>query len=49
MRWSYASLQGEIGMLAIYAQRNQAEIDKCIFKVHPFVGCWSDGSSYDGM
>jgi hypothetical protein len=36
-------------MLAIYAQRNQAEIDKCIFKVHPFVGCWSDGSSYDGM
>jgi hypothetical protein len=44
MRWSYASgLQGEFGMLAIYAQRNQAEIDKCIFQVHPFLGFWSNG------
>ena len=41
MRWSYASLQGEFGMLAIYAQRNQAEIDKCIFRVHPFLSAWS--------
>jgi len=40
MRWSYASLQGEFGMLAIYAQRNQAEIDKCIFRVHPFLSAW---------
>jgi integrase len=48
MRWSYASLQGEIGMLAIYARRNQAEIDKCIFQVHPFLGCWSSGGSTMG-
>ena len=41
MRWSYAGLQGELGMLAIYAQRNQAEIDKCIFRVHPFLSAWS--------
>jgi len=40
MRWSYAGLQGELGMLAIYAQRNQAEIDKCIFRVHPFLSAW---------
>ena len=43
MRWSYASsLQGEFGMLAIYAQRNQAEIDECIFRVHPFLSAWSE-------
>jgi len=49
MRWSYASLQGELGMLVIYAQRNQAEIDKCIFQVHPFLSCWSNSGSYAGM
>jgi len=46
MRWSDAGVKSEFGMLAIYAKRNQAEIDKCIFRVHPFLGCWSDGVSY---
>jgi len=43
MRWSDASLKGEFGMLVIYARRNQAETDRCIFKVHPFLGLWSNG------
>jgi hypothetical protein len=43
MRWSYAGgLQGELGMVAIYAQQNQADIDKCIFRVHPFLCAWLD-------
>ena len=42
MRWSDAGLKGEFGMLAIYAQRNQAEIDECIFRVHPFLSAWSE-------
>jgi integrase len=41
MRWSYASLQGEIGMLAIYAKREQDKIDRSIFEVHPFLPAWS--------
>ena len=43
MRWSDASLKGEFGMLAIYAKRNQEEIDRSIFKVHPFLSVWSEG------
>ena len=43
MRWSDASLKGEFGMLAIYAKRNQEEIDRSIFKVHPFLPIWSEG------
>ena len=43
MRWSDASLKGEFGMLAIYAKRNQKEIDRSIFKVHPFLQIWSEG------
>ncbi len=43
MRWSDASLKGEFGMLAIYAKRNQEEIDRSIFKVHPFLQIWSEG------
>jgi hypothetical protein len=43
MRWSDASLKGEFGMLAIYAKRNQEEIDMSIFKVHPFLPIWSEG------
>ena len=41
MRWSDAGVKGEFGMLAIYAKRNQAEIDKCIFRNHPFLSAWS--------
>lgn len=42
MRWSDASLKGEFGMLVIYAQRNQAEIDRTIFKAHPFLPVWCE-------
>ena len=42
MRWSDTSLEGEFGMLAIYAQPNQGDIDKCIFRVHPFLSVWSE-------
>jgi len=42
MRWSDASLKGQFGMLAIYAKRNQEEIDKSIFEVHPFLKVWSE-------
>ena len=49
MRWSDAAVKGEFGMLAIYARRNQAEIDKYIFRVHPFLSCWSNGGSYDSL
>ena len=45
MRWSDASLKGEFGMLAIYAKRNQAEIDKSVFEVHPFLQIWSEGGN----
>jgi hypothetical protein len=43
MRWSDASLKGEFGMLAIYAKRNQEEIDRSIFEVHPFLPIWRKG------
>jgi len=49
MRWSDTGVKGEFGMLAIYAKRNQSEIDRCIFEVHPFLGCWSEGGSHDRM
>jgi len=42
MRWSDASLKGQFGMLAIYAKRNQEEIDRSIFEVHPFLPVWSE-------
>jgi hypothetical protein len=41
MRWSDGGVKGEFGMLAIYAKRNQNEIDRCIFEVHPFLHAWS--------
>jgi hypothetical protein len=41
MRWSDAGVKGEFGMLTIYAKREQAKIDKSIFKVHPFLSAWS--------
>lgn len=42
MRWSDASLKGDFGMLAIYGKRNQEEIDRSVFKVHPFLPIWSE-------
>jgi integrase len=47
MRWSDATVQGEIGMLAIYVRRDQAEVDRCVFRVHPFLAFWRDGD-FDG-
>ena len=41
MRWADASSRRELGMLAIYAKRDQAKIDECIFKIHPFLPFWS--------
>jgi integrase len=43
MRWSDGSVKGEFGMLAIYGKRNQEEVDRSVFKVHPFLPIWSDG------
>jgi hypothetical protein len=43
MRWSDGSVKGEFGMLAIYGKRNQEEVDKSVFKVHPFLPIWSEG------
>jgi len=41
LRWADASARGEFGMLAIYAQHDQAKIDESIFKIHPFLPFWS--------
>jgi len=49
MRWSDASLRGEFGMLVIYARGNQNEIDRCVFKVHPFLASWRNGGSNGEM
>jgi hypothetical protein len=43
MRWSDGSVKGEFGMLAIYGKRNQEEVDRSVFKVHPFLPIWSKG------
>jgi hypothetical protein len=43
MRWSDGSLKGDFGMLAIYGKRNQEEVDRSVFKVHPFLPIWSEG------
>ena len=40
MRWSEASIGMEFGMLSIYAQRNQAKVDRAVFKGHPFLRYW---------
>ncbi|MBA7630162.1 hypothetical protein ES703_37675 [subsurface metagenome] len=40
MRWADASARGELGMLTIYAHRDQARIDKAIFKIHPYLPLW---------
>ena len=43
MRWSDGNVKGGFGMLAIYGKRNQAEVDRSVFKVHPFLTIWSQG------
>lgn len=43
MRWSDGSVKGGFGMLAIYGKRNQEEVDRSVFKVHPFLRIWSEG------
>jgi hypothetical protein len=43
MRWSDGTVKGEFGMLAIYGKRNQEEVDRSIFRVHPFLPIWSEG------
>jgi hypothetical protein len=43
MRWSDGSLKGDFGMLAIYGKRNQEEVDRSVFKVHPFLPIWNEG------
>ena len=41
MRWSDASMKKELGMLALYAKREQELIDKSVFSVHPFLESWA--------
>jgi len=43
MRWSDVTMKGGFGMLAIYGKRNQEEVDRSVFKVHPFLPIWSEG------
>ena len=43
MRWSDGNLKGGFGMLAIYGKRNQEEIDRSVFRIHPFLSIWSEG------
>jgi len=43
MRWSDGTVKGEFGMLTIYGKRNQEEVDRSVFKVHPFLPIWSEG------
>ena len=43
MRWSDGSVKGQFGMLAIYGKRKQEEVDRSVFRVHPFLPIWSEG------
>ena len=42
MRWSDGSMRSEFGMLAIYGKRKQEEVDRSVFRVHPFLPAWSE-------
>jgi len=42
MRWSDGSVKGQFGMLAIYGRRNQEEVDRSVFRVHPFLRMWNE-------
>jgi hypothetical protein len=45
MRWSDSNVKGGFGMLAIYGKRNQEEVDRSVFKVHPFLSIWNEGGN----
>jgi len=45
MRWADGNVKGEFGMLAIYGKRNQEEVDRSVFKVHPFLKIWNEGGA----
>ena len=40
MRWSDNTFAKELGMLSIYAKKDQEAVDTDIFRVHPFLGFW---------
>ena len=42
MRWSEGVLTGDLGMLRLYAKKEQGRIDSEVFRVHPFLGAWTD-------
>jgi len=46
MRWSDATLKGEFGMLVVYAQRDQEQIDRSIFAVHPYLSAWRENREF---
>ncbi len=43
MRWTESSIKRELGMLAIYAKKDQGRIDEQIFRIHPFLPYWGTG------
>jgi integrase len=40
MRWSDSLFAKELGMLSVYAKKDQDSVDSEIFKVHPFLRFW---------
>ena len=42
MRWADGTVKGQFGMLAIYGKRKQEEVDRSVFKIHPFLPIWSE-------
>lgn len=42
MRWSEGAIKGEMKMLRLYAKKDQGRVDREVFRVHPFLPCWSD-------
>jgi len=49
MRWSDRQMRGELGMLTIYARKDQLKVDAEIFKVHPFLGSWGTSVNVHGF
>ena len=43
IRWTEAAIKRELGMLAIYAQKDQGRIDQAVFRIHPFLPYWGEG------
>jgi hypothetical protein len=48
MRWCDGKVRSEFGMLAIYDRRDQEEVDRSIFEVHPFLSTWSSSQGCKG-